>query len=384
MKYRILGRTGLEVSEIGLGGEWLERQSAESVKSMIDRAAEFGINILDCFMSNPEVRDRIGAAIAPRREKWVVQGHLCSVWENGQYGKSRDMKKVKFFFEDLLCRMKTDYIDVGMIHYVDTPDEYDAVVRDGVFDYARRLKEEGKIRYIGLSSHDARTAKMAAASGWVDVILFSVNPAFDLLPSNTDIMSMFEEAVYADPKLGGAIQPERDDFYRFCDREGVALTVMKCYGGGNLLKEKSSPFGVALTPLQCIHYALTRPAVASVLAGFSEPKHIDEAVAYETAPPESLDYASVLACAPKHAYSGQCLYCGHCAPCPVKIDVAMVNKLADLASFSNEIPGTIREHYKGLVRHASDCMACGQCEKRCPFGVPVAERMRAAAARFGL
>ena len=67
MKYRILGWTGLEVSEIGLGGEWLERQSAESVKSMIDRAAEFGINILDCFMSNPEVRYRIGSAMAPIR-----------------------------------------------------------------------------------------------------------------------------------------------------------------------------------------------------------------------------------------------------------------------------------------------------------------------------
>ena len=74
MRYRKLGNTGLEVSEIGLGAEWLERHNQEEVTAVIRRCEEQGINILDCWMSNPEVRSKIGCAIQGRREKWIIQG----------------------------------------------------------------------------------------------------------------------------------------------------------------------------------------------------------------------------------------------------------------------------------------------------------------------
>ena len=126
---------------------------------------------------------------------------------------------------------------------------------------------------------------------------------------------------------------------------------------------------------QCLHYALTRPAVASVMAGFDTPEHVEAAVAYETASEEEKDYASVLAKAPKHAYYGQCTYCGHCAPCPAGIDIAMVNKLYDLAVMQEEVPASLKEHYGSLTANAHHCVGCRGCETRCPFGVPVAERM---------
>lgn len=63
----------------------------------------------------------------------------------------------------------------------------------------------------------------------------------------------------------------------------MGLTVMKGFAGGRLFDAKRSPFGVALTPVQCIHYALTRPAVASILAGYDTPEHVDEAVSYSSA-----------------------------------------------------------------------------------------------------
>ena len=150
---------------------------------------------------------------------------------------------------------------------------------------------------------------------------------------------------------------------------------MKGYAGGRLFSTSTSPFGVALTPVQCIHYALTRPAVDSILAGYDTPEHVLEAVAYETASEEERDYASTLAGAPRHAYSGQCTYCGHCAPCPKGIDIAMVNKLYDLAAMQPQVPESIRAHYQALSARAEDCIACGNCEKRCPFGVPVIARM---------
>ena len=134
---------------------------------------------------------------------------------------------------------------------------------------------------------------------------------------------------------------------------------MKGYAGGRLFDAKTSPFGVALTPVQCLHYALTRPAVASVMVGYDTPEHVHAAAAYETATEEEKDYASVLAKAPRHAYpTGQCTYCGHCAPCPKGIDIAMVNKLYDLATMQEEVPSTIRAHYEQLKAAAADCIGC--------------------------
>lgn len=373
MRYRKLGNTGLLVSEIGLGAEWLERHNAEEVKAVIDCCEENGINILDCWMAEPNVRTNIGAAIKGRRDKWIIEGHIGSTWQNGQYVRTRELIKVKEAFSDLLSRLGTDYIDLGMIHYVDKEEEFEKIYAGEFMEYVRGLKKDGTIRHIGLSTHNPAVAKRAALSGEIEVLLFSVNPAFDLLPDNEDITKYFEESTYAD--ASGGISPEREELYRICEQRGVAINVMKGYAGGRLFDEKRSPFGVALTPVQCLHYALTRPAVASVMAGYDTPEHVMAAVAYETASEEEKDYASVLAGAPHHAFSGQCTYCGHCAPCPSGIDIAMANKLYDLAVMQEEVPESVAAHYHALSATAEDCIACGGCETRCPFSVPVVERM---------
>lgn len=375
MRYRELGKTGLKVSEIGLGAEWLERHNAKEVKEVIDCCEEAGINILDCWMAEPNVRSNIGAAIKGRRDRWIIQGHLGSTWQNGQYVRTRELCKVKEAFEDLLLRLGTDYIDLGMIHFVDETAEFERIMNGEFIEYVRGLKENGTIRHIGMSTHNPDVAKAAALSGEIEMLLFSVNPAFDLLPATEDIEQYFVDTY--DEGLKG-IAPEREELYKLCEEKGVGITVMKGYAGGRLFSAKTSPFGVALTPVQCLHYALTRPAVASVMAGYDTPKHVEEAVAYETATMEEKDYASVLAGAPHHAYSGQCTYCGHCAPCPAKIDIAMVNKVYDLAVMQEQVPPTVRAHYEALSANACDCTGCRACEKRCPFGVAVAERMEKA------
>lgn len=372
MIYRDLGKTGLKVSEIGLGGEWLEKKPYEYVKQVVDRCEAQGINILDCWMSEPEVRANIGKAIAHDRKRWIIQGHIGSTWQNGQYERTRDMSKVKPAFEDLLRFMQTDYIDLGMIHFIDEVAEFERVVAGEFMQYVRELKACGKIKHIGLSTHNPTVGQMAAKQGEIEVILFSCNPAFDMLPASENIDDMFKDEF--DGNLSG-IAPERADLYKLCEQRGVGITVMKGYAGGRLFNDKASPFGVALTPIQCLHYALTRPAVCSVMVGYGEVQHVDQAVAYETATEEQKDYATVLAGAPLHSYRGQCTYCGHCAPCPVGIDIPMMNKLYDLATMQDSVPESLRAHYMDQSVKASDCIACGGCESRCPFSVSVIERM---------
>ena len=379
MKYRKLGTTGLEVSEIGLGAEWLERHNEKEVKEIIDCCESYGINILDCWMSEPNVRTNIGKAIRGKRERWIIQGHIGSTWQNGQYVRTRDLAKVEEAFSDLLTRLGTDYIDLGMIHFVDEETEFHKIMEGEFLDYVKEKKKQGIIHHIGMSTHNPKVAKLAALSGVVEMILFSINPAFDLLPASEDLNTYFADS-YAEDLNG--IDPERAELYQVCEQHGSGITVMKGYAGGRLFSPQTSPFGVALTPVQCIHYALTRPGVASILAGYDSTEHVAQAVAYETATSKEKDYASVLAHAPHHAYTGQCTYCGHCAPCPAGIDVAMVNKLYDLATMQEEVPSTIKAHYESLSAGAKDCIACGGCEVRCPFDVPVVERMKRATVLF--
>ncbi len=379
MRYRKLGNTGLEVSEIGFGGEWLERHEFEESVELIRYAQEKGINIIDCWMSDPKSRDIIGKALEGNREKWFVQGHIGSTHQNGQYVRTRDMQFVKPAFEDLLQRLGTDYIDLGMIHYVDAQEDWDLCMNSPYIEYVKELKSAGTIRHIGLSTHNPRIAKTAIESGIVEMILFSINPAFDMHPATEVLDEMFEN--YANEMSG--IDEERAALYRLCEENGVGITVMKPYFGGRLFDPARSPFGAVFTPVQCIHYALTRPGVSSVLCGYDTKEQIDAAVAYETATADEKDYASVLASAPLHAYSGQCTYCGHCKPCPMDIDIAMVNKFYDLATAQPAVPESVRAHYMALERKASDCIGCQSCEARCPFGVSVAERMRKTAELFG-
>lgn len=376
MQYRRLGRTGLLISEIGLGAEWLERHNAEECRAIIVTCEELGINILDCWMSEPNVRTNIGNAIRGRREKWYIQGHIGSTWQNGQYVRTRDMDKVVPAFEDLLTRLQTDYIDLGMIHFVDSEEDWNTVVNGPFLRYVLELKEKGVIRHIGMSTHNPAMAIKAVESGIVEMLLFSINPAFDLLPASENINDYYAEEY--DAALGG-IDPIRAKLYKLCEQKDVGITVMKGYAGGRLFDARHSPFGVALTPVQCIHYVLTRPAVAAIMAGFDDPDQVRQAVAYETATEEEKDYASVLANAPRHAYSGQCTYCGHCKPCPVDIDIAMVNKYYDLATMQPEVPTSVKAHYQTLEHTAAQCIGCGSCEERCPFQVPIAQRMRLAA-----
>lgn len=379
MHYRKLGHTGLLVSEISLGGEWLERKSAEEVTAVVDACRAVGINTIDCFMSEPNVRSNLGNAIKGEREKWIIQGHVGSAWKNGQYVRTRNVAEAKVAFKDLLDRFHTDYMDLGMIHFVDRLDDWNDVLNGGLMDYMVELKARGAIRHIGLSTHSPEIARMAVEHGVIEALLFSINPGYDLIPSQENVGAPDENA----PLLRG-MDETRAELYRLCEARGVGINVMKCFGGGRLLDEKRSPFGVALTPVQCIHYCLTRPAVATVMLGFENPQQVPEAVAYETATDAEKDYASVLSLSPRETYYGACTYCGHCKPCPVNIDIAMVNKLYDLATaHEGEVPATVRAHYDALEVKASACLACGKCETRCPFHVRVVERMKRTAARLG-
>lgn len=381
MLYRKLGRTHLDVGVIGLGGEWFNGKSQETVTEILETALAQGVNYLDVFMPQAETRSAIGHALVGKREKMLIQGHLCTVMKDGQYERTRDIEKVKASFNDLLERLQTDYIDVGMIHYVDSFEDYETVFGGEIIAYAKALKAQGVIRHIGLSSHNPLVALKAVESGEIDVLMFSINAAYDLEKAETDIYDLMEFKDLGES--GWTIDPARQALYSACERLGVGITVMKPLGAGTLLNAERSPFKKAMTVTQCCHYCLTRPGVTSVLIGCSNEKELLEAVAYTTATHEERDYTHILSGNEKVQITGRCMYCNHCQPCPKHIDIAAVTKFLDLATAYETVPETVKEHYGALERNASDCIMCGKCEPNCPFAVAIRQNMKKAQAIFG-
>ena len=381
---RPVGNTGIDVSVVGLGGEHLDTRPYEEVAAVVDAAIDSGVTLVDLFMPGEEIRTNIGRALAGRRHRMILQGAIGSVDLNQQYDVSRDLAVCKQYFENLLRSLKTDYIDFGMLFFLDSHDDIDAILGNGVVEYARALKREGKIRAIGASSHNPDTARRLVEEGVAEMLMFSVNPAFDMMPDTGDIMAMLDDG-YADRVT--RVDPKRADLYRLCQSRGVGITVMKPLGAGKLLSAEHSPFAQPLTPVQCIHYALTRPGVASAIVGCRTREEVAAAVAYLGASTEERDYSRAVSAFRddgKGGFKGSCVYCNHCLPCPSSIDIGAVNKYLDIARLDEtRIPPSISQHYRSLKAHGSDCVECGSCEKRCPFSVPVIKNMKKAAALLG-
>ena len=381
MNYRELGKTGLKLSEIGLGCEGFVDADDALSDAIFELALQNGVNCLDMYTPDPAAQKKIGRGIAPVRKDFILQGHLCTQWKNGQYEETRKLPEVKAAFESMLHNVGTDYVDIGNLHYVDSLETWKKILDNGILDYALKLKAAGRIHYLSMSSHNPIVALEAVKSGHLDALLFSINPCYDLLPGNEDCETLWADESYEKPLFN--LDPVREELYETCQRLGVGITVMKAFGGGDLLSEEYSPAGKAMTAVECLHYALTRPAVASVMCGAKSVDDLKASLAYETASDEEKDYAATFASFPKISWKGYCMYCGHCAPCPVGIDVADVTKFLNLTKAQKMVPETVAQHYSVLKAHGGDCIGCGSCEKRCPFEVPIRENMKAAKAVFG-
>ena len=381
MQYRKLGNTGIEVSEIAFGAEFLVERPYEDTEELIRACEANGINFVDCWMSEPDVRSHLGRAIKDNRDYWVIQGHIGSTWQNEQYVRTRDMDKVIPAFEDFMERFQIETLDFGMIHYVDLIEDYENIMNGPFMEYVRKLKGDGTIEHIGLSTHNPDIGRLAAENPEIELLMFSMNPAYDMFGAMEDIEEYRKEDAF-DNDLS-SINPMREEIYELCEKNGTALTVIKGFAGGNLLSDETSPFGVALTPVQCIYYALEQKGVSSIFVGVKTVDELNESLKYCSASEAEKDYSEVLKNAPMHSFKGQCTYCGHCQPCSSGIDIAMVNKLFDLAKNHDEVPASVQEHYNNLKYNATECIACGECEPRCPFDVLIVDVMLDAQDLFG-
>lgn len=361
MEYRTLPHGGEKISVIGLGSGSISGTEQE-MTAVLETALENGINYFDMAPSEKEPFAAYGRAFSGRREQVITQMHFGAVYKSGKYGWTRQLDEIREQFEWELRLLKTDYTDMGLIHCTDDVEDLEKIMSDGLWDYMKELKKEGKIRHLGFSSHNPKIARRILDTGLVDMMMFSINPAYD-----------YRKGDYAVGEVA-----ERAALYRECERMGVGISVMKPFAGGQLLDARTSLFKRALTHEQCFQYALDRPAVMTVLPGVRNMEDLKTALVYVTATPEEKDYSVISAFTPQDA-EGICVYCNHCQPCPKGLDVGLINKYYDLALAGDEMAAG---HYRKLSLCANDCVKCGHCEKRCPFHVKQEQRMEEIAAYF--
>ena len=362
MEYRILPHGGEKIGVIGMGSSVIGAQPEEEIIAAVRAAYESGVNYFDMAGGHAAIFAAYGKALQGIRDKVYLQIHFGADYTSGEYGWTTELDEIKKSVAWQLENLQTDYIDVGFIHCLDEESDLAAYQANGVLDYVLELKKQGVIRHIGLSSHTPALVNKVLDMGIVDVVMFSINPAYD----------------YGQGDFGIGENSERYDMYRRCQREGVAITVMKPFCGGQLLDAAQSPFKKALSKAQCIAYALDKPGVLTVLPGYGSEQELREVLSYFETTAQERDYAEAASFAAA-ATLGACVYCKHCHPCPAGLDIALINKYYDLAMQGDNLA---REHYLTLEKRAGDCIACGHCDSRCPFGVAQQARMQEIAAYF--
>ena len=363
MEYRKLPHGEEQISILGLGSSSIGMAGEREIQATVELALERGVNFFDLASADAAPFPVYGKAMAGVRNKVYFQIHFGADYQSGSYGWTTDLDAIKRSIDWQLTALKTDYIDFGFLHCLDEESDLEQVADGGVLDYIQQLQREGTVRHIGLSSHTPRVANRVLDLGILDLLMFSINPGYD-----------YHHGDYA---IGGA--EERAALYRRCQAEGVGISVMKAFSGGQLLDARTSPFGRALTEYQCIQYALDKPGVLTVLPGVRNRADLTRILGFLDATPEERDYSVLGTFAPRDA-SGICVYCNHCQPCPAGLDVGLINKYYDLARAGDQLA---RDHYRNLSRHAEDCIQCGHCDRRCPFHVEQTGRMAEIRSYFG-
>ncbi len=355
MDYRELPKGTEQISIIGLGNSSLGASGQLEMEKTIELALENGVNFFDLAAGDAAPFSSYGRTVAGCRKKVYFQVHFGADYRSGKYGWTLDLDVIKRSIDWQLNALKTDYIDFGFLHCIDEEADLEKVISHGTLEFIQRLKQEGVVRHIGLSSHTPAVVQKVLDMEILDMLMFSINPAYD-----------YRHGEYA---IGSV--DERQALYRRCETEGVGISVMKAFSGGQLLSAQTSPFKQALTEYQCMQYALDKPGVLTVLPGVRDRADLRRVLGFLHASEEEKEYSVLGTFAPQDA-AGVCVYCNHCLPCPAGLDIGLMNKYYDLALAGDKLA---KDHYMNLERKASDCIGCGHCDARCPFHVGQVNRM---------
>lgn len=284
MDFKELGKTGLKVSEIGIGTEHLFRQTQKTVDSVIIKAIENKINYFDILFSVKHYLEKLVFSLKEYREELIITGHLGTIEIEGKPKKNRSFQKCRKAFLKMLSILNTDHVDILNIQAVGKIELEKIMKPKGLFDLASSFQNEGKTNFLGLSTHDISVAKQAIKNGRFDMIMFPLNIANHQLPGRDELLSECSKS-----KIGLiAIKPFAAGKILMVNR---TVNIAKYQTGGLSLKMKIPK---DITPCKCISYLKSLPGISTIIMGVKNSKELIENLEYSEKQEYELDYSPYL------------------------------------------------------------------------------------------
>lgn len=313
-----LGKTGLTVNKNGFGALPIQRVEKKEAVYLLQKAFYNGMNYFDTARWYTDSEEKMGAAFSYTREKIIISTKTGAettegFWEN---------------LEQSLKNLQTDYIDIYQFHNPAVcPKPGDET---GLYDAMLKAKEQGKIRFIGITNHRLSVAREAVESGLYDTLQFP----FSYLAGEVDI-----EIVNA------------------CAGKDIGFIAMKALSGGLITDSAAA----------CAYLAQFENAAP--IWGIQREKELDEFLSYNDTPPSLTDEMKVKIEQDKKELSGDfCRGCGYCMPCPVGIEISNSARMSLLLRRAPQNLNLSAE-WQEKMKKIEDCLHCGQCTSKCPYGL---------------
>ncbi len=334
MEYRILGKTGLKVSRMGFGGIPIQRTDAEGAKAVIRYLMEQGVNYIDTARGYTVSEEFLGYALEGIRDKFVI----------ATKSMARTKEAMAADIDISLKNLRTDYIDLYQVHNATAADVEKVIAPGGALEALQEAKAAGKIGHIGITAHSLDTFKLALEMDWVETIMFPYN----------------------------IVETQGEELIRQCTEKNIGFIDMKPLAGGAIENATLA-----------LRFLRDNENVTVVIPGMAEIREAEQNVAAmaNTAPltAEELEEMDRIR---KNLGTHFCRRCNYCAPCSVGISIPAMFLMEGYLSRYGLADWAIMR-YNGMGKTASECIECGVCETRCPYGLPIREMLKSVAQKFG-
>lgn len=334
MEYRTLGKTGLRISRMGFGGIPIQRIDENGTKVLIEKMAEAGVNYIDTARGYTVSEQYIGYGLEGIRDKFVL----------ATKSMARTKEAMAADIETSLKNLRTDYIDLYQVHNPSMEQLAQLTGEGGALEALEEAKKAGKIGHIGLTAHSAAVFEKALEMDWVETVMFPYN----------------------------IVENQGEELIRRCTEKNVGFIAMKPLAGGAI--EDAS---------LALRYVCSNPDVTVVIPGMAELSELqNNMAACETDAPLSEEEKEQLEEVRKRLGTDFCRRCNYCAPCTVGIDIPSVFLFAGYLQRYN-LAEWGKSRYSTLKVKASACIECGECETRCPYHLPIREKLKQCARDMG-
>ena len=334
MEYRILGKTGLKVSRMGFGGIPIQRIDAAGTKKLMHQLMEAGVNYIDTARGYTVSESYLGEALEGIREHFIL----------ATKSMARDKAGMAADIETSLKNLHTDYIDLYQIHNPSTEQLAQVCGPDGALQALLEAKEAGKIGHIGLTAHSKEVFERALDFSWCETIMFPYN----------------------------IVETHGEELIAKCSDKNIGFIDMKPLAGGALEDATLA-----------LRFVCANPNVSVTIPGMAEPRELEQNLAAVADPaPLSDEELAKIDAIRKELGTQFCRRCNYCAPCTVGIAIPNVFLFEGYLSRYG-LGEWARGRYESMAKTASDCIECGACEPRCPYGLPIRQMLKSAAAKFG-